>query len=150
MPAMNVVNSSKRIRVKNAVAAGTSEQTTTAVDMTGFDSVVWVASFGTLTASQVTYIKAQGGQASDGSDAVDLAGTKVGPLADGDSNKLLVLEVNRVPLYRYLRLVIERGTANAVIDGVVATLSNTRKMPTVEDASVSARKTVVSPAAGTP
>ena len=109
-------------RSLNAVAAGTTDQNGAGVDMQadgGYDGVTFIAAFGTLTATQVTQIKAQQSD-DDGStdDYTDLAGTLVGPLADGDSNKLLVLEIFR-PTKRWVRCVVDRGTANAVIDGVV-------------------------------
>jgi hypothetical protein len=113
------------IRVLNAVAAGTSDQNSSWVDCQNCSGVVFIALFGTLTSTQVTSVKLQGANASDKSDATDLldsdSGTVVttGALADADSNKMLVLEVHRLKC-RYVRAVVDRGTANAVIDGVVA------------------------------
>jgi hypothetical protein len=150
MPGMNVYPASKRTRVLNAVAAGTTTQNGSVLDMEGFESVVFDAMFGALTGTQVTFIKAQAGNAANGSDMADLAGTKVGPLADTDGNKMLTLEVARVPGFRYVRCVVVRGTANAVIDGVVATQYVARKQPTTDDATVSAGKFVNGPALGTP
>jgi hypothetical protein len=49
----------KITRVLNAVAAGTTNQNTSSVDMTGWDSVEFVAHLGALTATQVTKLKAQ-------------------------------------------------------------------------------------------
>lgn len=56
------------------------------------------------------------------SDAADLEGSLVGPLADADGNKLLVLDVHR-PRERYVNCVVNRATGNAVIDGVIASVS---------------------------
>lgn len=106
-------------RSLNAVAAGITDQNGVAVDMTDADGVLFIALFGTLTATQVTLIKAQQGALSDGSDAVDITGAATLALADGDSNKALILDVLR-PSQRYVRCVVDRGTANAVIDGVFA------------------------------
>lgn len=114
------------IRVMNAVAAGTSDQNSSWVDMQNASGVRFTALFGTLTSTQVTLMKLQGANASDKSDAADLkdadSGTVVTTtaLADADSNKMLIAEVYR-PKCRYIRAVIDRGTANAVIDGVIAT-----------------------------
>lgn len=135
-------------RLKNAVAAGTTVQTGSTLDMQGWDGVMFVALFGTLTATQVTALKAQGGAAANGSDAADLAGTLTGPMADADSNKALVLDVCR-PTQRYITPVINRATANAVIDGLIAIQYRGRKGPSAQAAAqVSASKTVVSPALG--
>lgn len=144
----SLLKAGKVTRVLNAVAAGTTTQNGTALDMTGFDSVMFVAAFGALTATQVTYLKAQQGALADGSDAADLAGTKVGPLADADSNKLLILEVVR-PTAKYVRPSIVRGTANAVIDGIWAIQFNADKEPVTQPTSVSASEIWASPPLGT-
>ena len=139
----------KLVRVMNAVAAGTSDQNSSSVDMAqdaGFRGVRFMALFGTLTATQVTQIKVQGSD--DNSSWSDLTGTNVGPMADADSNKMLVVDVYR-PVHRYVRCVVDRGTANAVIDGVVAELYDPNACATSTDTTVSATEAHVSPAAGT-
>ena len=136
-------------RVLNAVAAGTTAQNGTAVDMQGYDGVMFVAMFGTLTANQVTSLKAQ--QSSDNGSAdtfADLEETGVGPLVDGDGNKCLILDVF-CPEERYVRPVVSRGTANAVIDGVIAIQYSARERPTAHAASVAAAATLVRPDEGT-
>lgn len=145
---MNLIKNVKVTRVMNAVAAGTSDQEGSVLDMQGFDGVVFVAAFGTLTASQVTSLKAQQGAASNLSDAADLEGTATGPLADGDGNKLLVLDVYR-PQERYVRCVVDRGTANAVIDGVIAIQYAGAKLPIAQGSTVAFAEAHVSPAEGT-
>lgn len=136
-------------RVLNAVAAGTTDQTSSAVDMEGFEGCFFIALFGTLTATQVTSIKAQQSSDDGGSDAYsDLEGTSVGPLADADSNKALVLDVYR-PQKRYLKCVVDRGTANAVIDGVFAIKYGARKAPVSNGSTVSASEVAISPDEGT-
>lgn len=136
-------------RSLNAVAAGVTDQNGTGVDLQGYEGVMFVAAFGTLTATQVTQIKAQQSDDDGSSDAYsDLEGTNVGPLADGDSNKLLVLDVYR-PLKRYVRCVVDRGTANAVIDDVIAIRYGARAIPTTQPAGVIDSEAHVSPAEGT-
>lgn len=149
MPQKFLHDEIKITRVLNAVAAGTSVQAATAVDMTGFDGVLFIALLGTLTATQVTSLKAQ--QSSDAAvadDYSDLLGSNVGPLADGDSNKMLVLDVFR-PEKRYVKPVVVRGTANAVIDGVIAIQYTARSLPTAHAASVAFSEKTASPAEGT-
>ena len=143
----NLGQNTKTIRVMNAVAAGTTVQNSTAVDMSGYEGVIFLASFGALTATQVTSLKAQQGLTSGGSFA-DLLGTLVGPLADGDGNKMLSLDVYR-PRERFVRAVINRATANAVIDGVVAILYGPKKAPPAKDATVAFAENHQSPAEGT-
>lgn len=146
MSAANLTYDTKVTRVLNAVVAGTTDQTGTSVDMQGFAGVRFVAAFGTLTATQVTSLYAEG--SADNSNWSALANTRVGPLADGDSNKLLVLDIYR-PTHRYIRPVVDRGTANAVIDGVVAEQYGPRKAPITKDATVAFQEIHASPAAGT-
>jgi hypothetical protein len=146
---MNLGKDVKVTRVLNAVAAGTSNQSGSILDMSGFEGVMFVALLGALTATQVTALKAQQGQASGGGDMADLLGTKVGPMGDDDDNKGLVLDVYK-PRERYVRCVVERATANAVIDGVIAIQYGAGKRPTVHDATtIFGAETHVSPAEGT-
>ncbi len=144
----NLSKVAKIVRLVNATAAGTSDINGTHVDMKGYESVTFIAGFGALTATQVTALKAQQGALADDSDMADLAGTKVGPLADGDSNKLLALEIVR-PRERYVRPVVDRGTANAVVDFVIALLYKADKEPVTHDASVAFSELHLSPAEGT-
>lgn len=137
------------VHVLNPVAAGTSNQTSSSVDMSqgaGFRGVRFIADFGTLTAGQVTSMKVQG--SSDNSSFSDLAGSGSGNMADADSNKMIVLDVYR-PTYRYLQVVITRGTSNAVINCVIAELYDPIVEPTTQDTTVSKSKTLLSPIAGT-
>lgn len=144
----NLSTDVKVTRVMNAVAAGTTDQNGTGVDMKGYDGVMFIASFGTLTATQVTSIHAEQGT-DNSSDWEDLTSTSVGPLADDDSNQLLVLDVYR-PTDRYVRCVVDRGTANAVIDGIVALQYHALAKPTTHDTStVSSSEVHDSPAEGT-
>jgi len=147
----NILNAIDVRRVNNAAAAGTTAINTTVVDMLGFETVAFVALFGTLTATQVTGLKVQQGSASDGSDMADLAGTASTAMADGDSNKALLVEVYR-PTKRYVRLVITRGTANAVVDGAIALLGRAGYAPPAFNSTISNASTVEifnSPAEGT-
>ncbi len=149
MPQKFLNDEIKITRVLNAVAAGTSVQAGTGVDMSGFDGVLFIALVGTLTATQVTSLKAQ--QSEDNAaadDYTDIAGTLVGPFADGDSNKMLVLDVFR-PGKRYVKPVVSRATANAVIDGVIAIQYTARTLPTAHAASVAFAEKWATPAEGT-
>lgn len=145
---MNLLKDIKITRVMNAVAAGTTDQNSDEIDMQGYDGVVFIAAFGALTATQVTSIKAQQDTVTGMAGAQDLKDTKVGPLADGDGNKCLVLDVYR-PQERFVRCVVDRGTANAVIDGVIAIQYKGKKLPITQPSSVAFNEAHVSPAEGT-
>jgi len=141
---LSLVKEAKITRVSNAVAAGTSDVNCTSVDMSGFDAVAFIASIGTITATAVTSIKIQG--SSDNSTFVDLESTSI-TIAEGDSNEIFIPEVLR-PSYRYIRAVIDRGTANCVIDGVVAIQHTPRYSPVTQPSGTNVEVNVA-PAAGT-
>lgn len=126
----------KITRVSNAAAAGTSDVNGTGVDMQGFDGVLFVAALGALSATQVTSLKAQSSSDDGSTDAyADISGAVTAAAADGDSNKLLVLDVHH-PLERYVRPVLDRGTANAVLDGIIA-IQYRGNRPTTNGSTVS-------------
>ncbi|MBF8255141.1 MAG: hypothetical protein HW375_48 [Anaerolineales bacterium] len=138
----------KITRVLNAVPAGTTDQNGSILDMQGYEGVLFVALLGALTATQVTALHAQQDTDVAGGTMADLLGSSVGPLADGDGNKCLVLDVYK-PRERYVRCVLDRATANAVIDGVIAIQYSARERPTAHAASVAFSESHVSPAEGT-
>ncbi len=135
----------------DATAAGTTniDSHLKVVDMEGFDGVLFIASIGALTATQVTSLTAQGSTLSDGSDATDLKGTASGNMADADSNKLLILDLYQ-PQFRYISVTVKRATANAVINCVIAIQYQGRLAPITQPATVSKSKIVVAAVAGTP
>lgn len=141
-----LINCIKATRVVNAQAAGTTNVNGAVIDMQGFEGVQFTALFGAITAGAVTGIKVQQGNMADLSDAADLAGTALA-IPDTSSNKMLITEVYK-PTKRYVRLVVTRGTANAVIDGVLAQQFGARVEPPVNDSSVAATEYWVSPAEG--
>jgi len=124
------------VRVSNAVAAGTSSVNCTAVNLASVvgDVVRVIACMGTLTSTQVTSLKLQ--SSSDNSTWTDVTGGATGNMADADSNKMLIAEWIR-PNTQYVRAVVVRGTANAVIDSVVMIIGNVRSEPITADTSVS-------------
>lgn len=139
----------KLTRVSNAVAAGTTDVNSASVDMQGFDAVAFVVAFGTITAGAATSIKVQ--QSSDDGSAddwTDLEGTGV-TVADDDDNQIAVVDVTH-PSKRHLRCVVDRGTQNAVVDGIVAVQYRPDSVPTTHDAAtVVGVETHATPAEGT-
>lgn len=105
---MNLSKNVKVTKVSATVAAGTTAVNGSTLDMQGFDGVLFLASIG--TAANDNGIKAQQGQASNLSDAADLANTQV--LSDGTKTDL-VLEIYK-PQERYVRVVAVRGTSTTV------------------------------------
>jgi hypothetical protein len=124
-------------RAGNAAAAATSTITGTTIEMAQYpDGIAFVALLGTLTSTNVTTLKVQQGDASNGSDAADITGASAASV-DTMSNKLLVVEVKAVTK-KYVRFVITRATANAVIDGVLAVPWGVRLAPHTADTTIGA------------
>lgn len=132
----------KSIRVSNAVAAGTTAVNTAWVDVGNADGVRFTVAFGALTSTQTTSVKLQGACLANQADASDLLDSTTGTviktsnLPDADSNKIAVIEVYK-PKVRYVRAVISRGVANAVIDGAIASLILNNPLPYTSDSTVS-------------
>lgn len=145
---LSLLNNARIQRCLNAVAAGTTSQNGSGVDTSNAETVTFIAEFGSIAAGAVTGLKAQGSDDDGSSDAyADLEGTLV-EIADDEGNKILVLEIVR-PKSKWVRPVVVRGTANAVIDGVIAITTLTRVTPVTQGSTVAASKSVVSPAEGT-
>lgn len=131
----------KYTRVLNPVAAGTGDtQAGTAVDMANFDRVRFIVAISAIASTGVATVKAQGGAASDGSDAADISGASV-VYADTDDNKIAVVEVER-PQSRYVRVVVVRATGNVTIDSAVAIQEAGRNVPITQGATVKGVATV--------
>lgn len=128
---MNLSNAAKVTRVMNAVAAGTTDSNGSTVDMRGYGACQFIVAFGAITSGAVTSVKAQ--TSSDDSNWDDLEGTSI-TVADDDDNQVVVLDINN-PRERYLRVVVDRGTQNAVIDSAVALQYNAIFEPVTHDAT---------------
>ncbi|MEO1063741.1 MAG: hypothetical protein AAFZ07_20175 [Actinomycetota bacterium] len=139
-------------RVMNAVAAGTTDQNGTGVDLSadgGYDGVLFIGVFGALTATQVTQLHAEVSDDDGSSDGYsDLADSQTDALGDDDDNDLVLLDVFQPPK-KWVRPVVERGTANAVIDGVIALLYRGRAPITSHLGTVAVTGTAVQKAEGT-
>jgi hypothetical protein len=141
----------KIVRVSNAVAAGATDSNGAAVDMSGYEGVLFLVAFGAIVSGAATSVKAQQGAASDGSDGADLEGTSV-TVADTDDNKIVALDIYRPRSAngKYVRPVVKRATQNATIDSITAILYNGRIKPQALDTTlVALSKSVGSPALGT-
>ena len=136
---LNLSKAVKVSRVKNAVAAGTTDVTSSTLDMTGFDGVMFIALLGDVLTTCVLSLQAQEGADSGGSDAaLATGGPKTADFtADATSadNKVLLVDYYR-PQKQYVTAVLKRGTANAPVDGIIAIQYNARTKPTTQAAEV--------------
>jgi hypothetical protein len=127
----------------NSQAAGVTVVNGTGFDLSagggpqGFDAVRGVGLLGALTATQTTALKLQQSNDNGALDPwTDIANSQTPNMADGDSNKLLLTDVIR-PTKKWVRAVVVRGVANAAIDGVILELYRARRVPVVQDGTVS-------------
>lgn len=129
------------------VAAGTSDLNSDIVDTAGFDGVRFIIGFGAITSGAVTSIKVQQDTDAAGSTMADLSGSAI-TVSDTSDNKIAIAEVFR-PRERYLRLVTDRGTQNAVVDFLIVELFHARNEPVTQDTTVISAEIATSPAEGT-
>jgi hypothetical protein len=115
----NLLNNAEFVVVGASASAGQTELTTDVIDMAGFTGVVFVVHLGDVTNGSVL------GLAADHSDDADADFEDLeGPLAHtanatNADNKVLVLDIVR-PEKRFVRARLTRGTANAIVNGVLA------------------------------
>ncbi len=135
------------VRHSNTVGAGTTVITPSGfIDMQNMESCLFIAEFGAITATGVQSIEVHQSDASGGSYAA-LLGTKVS-LADDDDTKVVMVEVVK-PRKRFLKCIVNRATANAVLEGITAVLTGPKKLPTTQGTTVVASEVHTSPAEGT-
>lgn len=137
MPGVNKSSQEKYKVALDAQAAGQSDVNGNAIDHSQFEGVVFLAKFGAIDAGAVTSIKAQSSE--DGSTGwADLEGTQV-DVADTDDGKIAVLELYRpTPDKPFVRLVLQRGTADATLESAEAILYGPRKAGVTQDSDVAA------------
>ena len=112
----------------NATVAGTSVISgTVGQDMLGYEGCLIIASFGTVLTTNVTTLQASD-SATNGS-YVAITNAVTPQLGDTASNTLLVLDVYR-PVKRFLSAIVNRATANVVINSVIMIPYNVKKAPT--------------------
>jgi hypothetical protein len=134
------MNLSKNVKITPAItpdngAAGTTDINGATLDMQGFEGVLIEVVFGAITAGAVTSIKAQQGDESDLSDAADLEDTGQ-TIADDDDNETFYIDLYK-PEERYVRLVVDRGTQNAVVASATYYQYGAHKAPVSHASGVS-------------
>lgn len=126
------MNLSKNVKVTLVKAGQTTAGTainSTAVDMTGFEGVIFVGSFATAHASN-NALAAQ--SITSGGTYADLAGTTVTPGDNGDS---FLIDVYR-PREQFVRCEIDRGGANTVTGDIYAIQYTAANRPTTHGTTI--------------
>lgn len=143
-------NLSKNAKVSSALdyASGSADRTGATLDMQGWDGVLMIVKFAAIADTAVTKIKAQQGEASDMSDAADLAGTGI-DVAGDDDNQIFIIDIYR-PRERYVRLYVDKDASNATAESAVYIQYKGRKGPVDNNvANAVTVETHISPAEGT-
>lgn len=142
---MSLLKNCKITRVANAAAAAQTDVNGSILDMAGFEGVMFVALTGDATATSALALKCEQNTVNSASGMAELTGAASFTAGASDAdNKALVLDVHK-PRERYVRAVLERGTADCVVDGIIAIQYMPRSMPTSQDASVIASALINDP-----
>ncbi len=147
---MNLSGDVKITRHSDAVAAGATVITPSGgIDMQNFEGCLFIAALGTIVAGAATSIEVHQSSDDGSADAYTaLLGSKV-TIADDDDDKVFWVDVWR-PRERYIKLIVNRATQNATLDGIVALQYAPRSKPITHDATtVGGGELHVSPAEGT-
>ena len=143
---MNLSRCCKITKVLNAVVAGQTTQSSSILDMSGFENVMFLAHLGDVDNTCVLALTAQQNIINSGTGMATVAGSAGGTAAASDyDNTILLLDLIK-PREQFIRCQLARGTANAVIDGITAIQYNGRLNPTTHDATVKASAITLSPA----
>jgi hypothetical protein len=129
---MNLIKDCKITRVMNAVAAGTTEQKSSVLDMSGYDGVCFILLLNAVTdASVITATIYENTASSTSSPAPVTSGVAATLTALSSSNLVMAADLVR-PVSRYVFLDITRITQNAAIDGVLAIQYRTNDIPVTQ------------------
>jgi hypothetical protein len=128
--------------VQAALADGSTDPDSTALDMSGFDGVMFVGICGTITGSGTINLAASQSDdnaASDDFSAIPTASATA--TASTKSDKLLVLDIFQ-PAKRYVRTTVTRAVANSVYGGTLAIQYKAKDRPTTTAAATLAASIV--------
>lgn len=129
--------------------AGTTDLTSEGVDTLGFAGALFCVKFGTLSAGAVTSIYLQQSDDDAATDAYsDILGSRQSAL-ETDDNEFLQIDIVK-PMKRWLTLIIDRGTGNAVVDDIEVILYNPVYAAPAAHATQAGTKKLNSPGEGSP
>jgi hypothetical protein len=122
---MNMLGDARVVAQSGAASAAQTDLDGAVIDMTAgqmYGAILLTAALGDVTATCVLELQLRGSDNADGSSSVLLAttGTYTAGASDAD-NKLMLLDVVH-PQKRYVFGRLKRGTANAVVNSMTATL----------------------------
>lgn len=134
---LNLSKEAKVIVVEGASVAGTTTVVSDIIDMQGYDSVCFIGLLGEVLDTAVIALNVKGNSANHLTVPTPTAyaggagGTATATSAD---NKSVITDVNK-PRDRYVWAELVRGTANVVVNGIIAILYNGSNRPNLPDAT---------------
>lgn len=130
---MNALSKNVKVTlVQPPLADGQTDPDSAAVDMRGYDGVMFVGITGTITGSGTVSLKAA--QSSDNQNFIDLEGMVATTVAGVDDDSFLILDVYK-PRKQYVRTTLTRAVANSVYGGTIAIQYEAKERPTEHDAA---------------
>ena len=135
---MNLLKNCKITMVAASSAAATTDVTSSVLDMSGFEGVLYIAVLNDVTSGSVLTLTAKGNSANSTSSPTPVTQKATDAFTAGAStadDKLLVVDVYK-PTLRYQFSVLSRTTQNAVVGGIIAIQYDASYKPTSQDASV--------------
>lgn len=132
-------------RVSNSAVAATTAINSSIVDMAGYDGCIFLALLGDVTDTCVLTLTVQQNTVNSGTGMAAVGNTTAWTAdATNADNKILLADI-RNPRERYLRAVLTRTTANAVVDGILAIQYNESVAPVAQASEVIAQVLLTSP-----
>lgn len=142
MPAQFLENN-KIVRVSSSTSAGTSDVTTSVVDMTGYDEVTFVAHLGTVVDAAVITLTTKMNTANSTSGATTITnGASTALTASTSSNLDIAVNVAK-PTQRYVFAVLTRATQNVTVQCIDAILSKATGVPVTQGSTMGRTKIAV-------
>lgn len=133
---LNLLHDAKFIRVAAAAIAAQTDVVSDVVDTQGYESIAFIAQLGDVSDTAELALTVSTNDANSTSNATETKATATHTADASDADdKMLIVDVNK-PRERYVFATLSRGTANAVVDGMLAILYNSNERPVDIDASV--------------
>lgn len=125
----------KITKVANYAAASTTDVDSARVDMTGYDTVTFIAAVGDVTSGCVLNLTVKSNAAdSTSSSTTEKAGTTITAGSTDTDNCLLINTVHK-PTLRYAYATLAIDTQNAVFENIIAIQYNAKNVPVTQPAT---------------
>ena len=134
---MNLSKNTNIDQILGYFAAGVTKRTSTIIDMSGFEGVIFIAALGTILENGTLDVFVEQNPVNSGTGMARVAGQTVYTVTAADALKTQSYIARDIyqPEERYLQCNITPAVANAVILGITAIRYCMRKAPSVQAAN---------------